>query len=144
MLYTQICHQNLIKKCQSNQIYIYSQHATLPKGALAKFYLSTTFGLHFMISSVVPTRSSNFYAYLITKVETLASNELLSVLLKVSHLIARYRVYPLFVCFINHFMWCTPWESPLKECLGVWHFLGPIFQSFFSTLGSVFHVFCPL
>ena len=42
--------------------------------ALAKFYLSTTFGLSFMISSVAPTnliyltQSSTFYTYLITKI----------------------------------------------------------------------------
>ena len=92
MLYAQNCHQNLIKKCQSNQIYFYSQPATLPKDALAKFYFSMTFGLSFMISSVVPTRSSDF----ITKVETLALNELASVLLKVSHLVARYTLP--FIC----------------------------------------------
>ena len=33
-----------------------SQSATLPD-ALANFYLSTTFGLSFIISSVAPTRS---------------------------------------------------------------------------------------
>ena len=55
-----------------------------------------TFGLSFVISSAVPTRSLEFYAYLITKVETLALNELSSVLLKVSHLVARYTVP--FIC----------------------------------------------
>ena len=34
----------------------------------AKFYLSTTFGLRLMISSVARTRLSTFYAYLITKI----------------------------------------------------------------------------
>ena len=28
-----------------------------------------------------------------------------------------FKLYPLFVCFINHFMWSTPWRSPLKECV---------------------------
>ena len=42
--------------------------STLPKDAPAKFYLSTTFGLRLMISSVAPTRLSTFYAYLITKI----------------------------------------------------------------------------
>ena len=40
----------------------------LQKEALAKFYLSTTFGLGFMTSSVAPTRSSTSHAYLITKI----------------------------------------------------------------------------
>ena len=46
-------------------------HIALPNDAPAKFYLSTTFGLSFTISSVTPTRSSNFYAYLITKIGNL-------------------------------------------------------------------------
>ena len=45
-----------------------SQSSTLPYYAPGKFYLSTTFGLSFMMSSVAPTRSSPFYAYLITKI----------------------------------------------------------------------------
>ena len=55
---------------ESNQISftVYSQPSTLPKDAPAKFYLSTTFGLSFMISSVAPNQSSTFYAYLITKI----------------------------------------------------------------------------
>ena len=48
--------------------FFYSQPSTLSKKAHAKFYLSTTFGLRFMINSVAPTRSSTFYAYLITKI----------------------------------------------------------------------------
>ena len=47
----------------------HSQRSTLPEEARAKFCLSTTFGLSFMINSVAPTRSSTFNAYLITKVE---------------------------------------------------------------------------
>ena len=50
------------------QNFFYSQPSTLPKEALAKFYLPCAFGLSFMISSVVPTRSSTFYAYLVTKI----------------------------------------------------------------------------
>ena len=46
----------------------YSQPSTLPKGAPIKFYLSTTFGLSFMISSVASTRLSTSYAYLITAI----------------------------------------------------------------------------
>ena len=48
--------------------FFYNQPSTLPEKALAKFYLSTTFGLSFMISYVAPARSSTFYAYLITKI----------------------------------------------------------------------------
>ena len=43
-----------------------SQPSTLPKDAPVKFHPFTTFGLSFMISSVAPTRSLIFYAYLIT------------------------------------------------------------------------------
>ena len=42
---------------------LYSQ-----KDAPAKFHLSATFGLSFMISSVASTSSPTFYAYLITKI----------------------------------------------------------------------------
>ena len=48
--------------------FFYSQPFTLSEEALAKFYLSTTFGLSFIISSVGSTRSSAFYAYSVTKV----------------------------------------------------------------------------
>ena len=48
--------------------FFYSQPSTLPNDAPAKFYLSTTFGSSFMVSSVAPTRWSTFYAYLITKI----------------------------------------------------------------------------
>ena len=48
--------------------FFYSQPSTLSKDSPAKFYLSTTFGLSFMISSVARTRSSTFYACLITKI----------------------------------------------------------------------------
>ena len=67
MLYTQNCLQNHIRmRKQPNFFYI--QPSTLPKEALAEFYLSTIFGLSFMMHSVVPTRSWTFYAYLITKI----------------------------------------------------------------------------
>ena len=55
------------KKCQRKNFF-YSQLSILPKEILAKFYLSTTFGLSFMISSVAPTQSSTFNAHLITKI----------------------------------------------------------------------------
>ena len=58
----------IIQKIPKQPNFFYSQPSTLLKEALAKFYLSTTFGLSFMISSVAPTRSSTFYAYLITKI----------------------------------------------------------------------------
>ena len=51
---------------QPNLFYI--QPSTLPKETFAKFYLSTTFGLSFMLSSVAPTQLSTFYACLITKI----------------------------------------------------------------------------
>ena len=52
MLDTQNCLQYYIKKCF----------------APAKFHLSATFGLSFMISSVASTCSPTFYIYLITKI----------------------------------------------------------------------------
>ena len=52
-----------LQKCWTQKNY-YSQPSTLPKEALAKSYFSTSFGLSFMISSVTPTRSPTFYAYL--------------------------------------------------------------------------------
>ena len=48
--------------------FFYSQPSTLTKEALGKFYLSATFGLSFMISSIAPNWSSIYYAYLITKI----------------------------------------------------------------------------
>ena len=48
----------IISKMLKQPHFFHSQPSTLPKEALAKFYLSTTFGLSFMISSVAPARSS--------------------------------------------------------------------------------------
>ena len=45
----------IISKMLKQPDFFYSEPSTLPKEALAKFYLSTTFGLRFMVSSVVPT-----------------------------------------------------------------------------------------
>ena len=56
--------------------FFHSQPSSLPEEALAKFYLSTTFGSSFMISSVAPTRSSTSYAYLITKIANRNLNRL--------------------------------------------------------------------
>ena len=50
------------------QNFFYGQPSTLSKDTPAKFYLPTTFGLSFMVSSGAPTRSLIFYAYLITKI----------------------------------------------------------------------------
>ena len=54
MLDTQNCLQNHIKNAKGAK-FCYSQPSTHPKDAPAKFYLSMTFGLRFMISSVAPT-----------------------------------------------------------------------------------------
>ena len=64
MLDTQKCLQNHIKNAKANKFL-----STLSKEGPTEFYLSTTFGLSFMISSVAPTRSStSLYACLITKI----------------------------------------------------------------------------
>ena len=52
MLNTQNCLQNHVKNAIKQPNFFYSQLSTLPKEALAKFYLSTTLGLSFMTSSV--------------------------------------------------------------------------------------------
>ena len=67
MLVTQNCIQNHIKNAKAINFF-YIQPSTLPKKALAKFYLSIAFGLSFMINSVFPTLSSTSYAYLATKI----------------------------------------------------------------------------
>ena len=59
---------NVISKMLKQPNFFYSQPSTLPKDTLAKFYLSTTFDLSFMITSVASTRSSTFYTYLITRI----------------------------------------------------------------------------
>ena len=58
----------IIFKMLMQPSFFYSKPSILPKQALAKFYLSTTFGLSFILSSVTPTRSLTSYAYLITKI----------------------------------------------------------------------------
>ena len=60
---------NIISKTLKQLNFFYNQPYTIAKEALARFYLSTTFGLSFMISFVAPTRSSTFYAYLVAKIE---------------------------------------------------------------------------
>ena len=59
----------VISKMLKQSNFFYSQPSTLAKEAPARFYLFTTFGVSFMISSVAPTSSSTFYSYLITKIE---------------------------------------------------------------------------
>ena len=63
------------------------------------------------------------------------SNELSSVLLKVSHLVAY---------FINYFMWSTSRESPLKGSVGDLTFFRSHLSKFLSTVGSIFLIFCPV
>ena len=60
------CKQQIILKMLKQQNFFQSQPSTLPNNVPAKFYLSTTLGLICTISFVAPTRSSTFYAYLIT------------------------------------------------------------------------------
>ena len=48
--------------------FLYSEPSVLSKDAPAKFHLSATFGLSFMISSVASTCSPTFYTYLVTKI----------------------------------------------------------------------------
>ena len=57
----------IISKMLKQPNFFHSQPSILPKEALAKFYLSTIFGLSF-ICSVATNRSSTFYAYLITSI----------------------------------------------------------------------------
>ena len=58
----------IISKMVKQPNFSWSWPSTLPKDGPAKFYLSTTFGLRLMISSVAPTRLSTFYVYLNTKI----------------------------------------------------------------------------
>ena len=58
----------IISKMPKQPNFFHSQPYTLPKDALANFYLSTTFGSSFIKRSVAPTRSSTLYAYSITKI----------------------------------------------------------------------------
>ena len=48
--------------------FFHSEPSVLSKDAPAKFHLSATFGLSFMISSAASTCSATFYTYLITKI----------------------------------------------------------------------------
>ena len=67
---------NIVSKMLKQPNFFYGQPSTLPKDTPAKFYLSRTFGLSFMISSVAPTRSSTSYAYLVIKIGNRHLNKL--------------------------------------------------------------------
>ena len=71
------------------------------------------------------------------------SNKLSSVLLKVSHLVARYTI-PLIVCFIHYFMLSTSSGSPLKESIRGLTLFRSHLSKFLSTVGRIFQIFCPL
>ena len=62
----------IISKMLKQPNFFHSQPSALPKDALAKFYLSTTFGSSFMISCMIsfvaPTRSLTVHEYLISKI----------------------------------------------------------------------------
>ena len=58
----------MLKKMLRHPNFFHSESSVLSKDAPAKFHLSATFGLSFMISSVASTCLSTFYTYLITKI----------------------------------------------------------------------------
>ena len=58
----------IISKMLKQPNFLYSQPYILLEDSLAKFYLSMTFGLSFMASSVALTRSWTSYKYLTTKI----------------------------------------------------------------------------
>ena len=63
MMDTQNCLQYYLKVL-GHPNFFHSEPSILSKDAPAKFHLSATFGLSFMISSVASTCSSTFYIYL--------------------------------------------------------------------------------
>ena len=68
------------------------------------------------------------------------SNELSSVLQKVSHR-EKDTPYPLSECIINYFMWSTSRGSPLRESVGgLTHFRSHL-SKFLSAVGSIFQIF---
>ena len=91
--WTQIIAFKIIPKMPKQPNFIYSQPSTLSKEALAKFYLSMTFGLCFMINSVAPTRSSTFYAYLITKIGNRNLKKIRKKLALISAVLKSYSVF---------------------------------------------------
>ena len=80
-----------MKKVLKQPNFFYGQTSTLPKEALANFYLSKTFGLSFIISSVAPTRSSTCYAYLVTKIgnRNLKSSKKLNAILHFADILSK-------------------------------------------------------
>ena len=85
--FTMNCIAPKLQKCwiPQNCLLNHIKPSTLPKEALANFYLSTTFSLSFMISSVAPIRSSTSYAFLIIKIVNRNLKKFLSVELLVKH-----------------------------------------------------------
>ena len=63
----------LSKKMLGHPNFFHSEPSVVSKDAPAKFHLSATFGLSFLISPVASTCSSTFYIYLITKLRNLKS-----------------------------------------------------------------------
>ena len=63
MLDTHNCLQYHIKKMLRHPNFFHSEPSVLSKDAPAKFHLSATFGLSFMVSSVASTCSPNFYIF---------------------------------------------------------------------------------
>ena len=104
------------KKCQSNQILFLQSACYTSEGRTCKVLPFYDFWFKFYDKFCGP--SSDFYAYLITKVETLASNELSSVLLKLCHLVERYTV-PFICMFYNSFdVEYTVGVTSQRECSG--------------------------
>ena len=63
--------------------FFHSEPSVLSKDAPAKFHLSATFILSFVINSVAPTCSSTFYAYLITKIRNHNLKSILTEFIKI-------------------------------------------------------------
>ena len=71
------------------------------------------------------------------------SNELSSVLLKVSHLVARYSIS--FICKFYQLLHVEYKQvSPPKERVGGLTLFRSHPSMFLSAVGSIFHIFCPL
>ena len=75
--------QKLCKKMLRHPDFFHSEPSVLSKDAPAKFHLSVTFGLSFMISSVASTCSPTFYKYLITKIRIHSLKSILTEFIKI-------------------------------------------------------------
>ena len=73
----------LYEKCLRHPNFFHSEPSVLSKDAPAKFHLSATFGLSFMINSVASTCSPTFYTYLITKIRIHNLKSILTELIKI-------------------------------------------------------------